>query len=35
LVVANALRLRSPRKIARRPVAEAQLSAKAIIEAAE
>jgi P-type Cu2+ transporter len=35
LVVANALRLRSPRKIAPRAGAEAQLSAKAVMEAAE
>ena len=35
LVVANALRLRSPRKIAARAAGDAYLSAKAIMEAAE
>jgi Cu2+-exporting ATPase len=35
LVVANALRLRSPRKIAPRAGADTQLSAKAVMEAAE
>ncbi|MBR1148784.1 cation-translocating P-type ATPase [Bradyrhizobium sp. AUGA SZCCT0431] len=35
LVVANALRLRSPRRIVPRAVAEAQLSAKGMMEAAE
>ena len=35
LVVANALRLRSPRKIASHPGADVQLSAKVVMEAAE